>query len=42
MLPGDYLAYRLTGERTTTASGLSENVHGTCKRITGRCRAAAL
>lgn len=26
MLPGDYIAYRLTGERTTTASGLSEGV----------------
>lgn len=26
MLPGDYLAYRLTGEINTTASGLSEGV----------------
>jgi xylulokinase len=26
LLPGDYLAYRLTGERTTTASGLSEGM----------------
>lgn len=26
MLPGDYIAYKLTGEFTTTASGLSEGV----------------
>ncbi len=26
MLPGDYLAFRLTGERCTTASGLSEMI----------------
>jgi xylulokinase len=26
MLPGDYIAYRLTGEITTTASGLSEGI----------------
>lgn len=26
MLPGDYLAYKLTGSRTTTASGLSEGI----------------
>lgn len=26
MLPGDWLAFRLTGERTTTASGLSEGI----------------
>lgn len=26
MLPGDYLAYRLTGEITTTVSGLSEGI----------------
>ena len=26
MLPGDYLAFRLTGERTTTAGGLSEGI----------------
>ncbi len=26
MLPGDYIAFRLTGERNTTASGLSEMV----------------
>jgi xylulokinase len=26
MLPGDYVAYRLTGEITTTASGLSEGI----------------
>ncbi len=26
MLPGDYIAYRLSGERTTTVSGLSEQI----------------
>ena len=26
MLPGDYIAYRLTGEVTTTKSGLSEGI----------------
>lgn len=26
MLPGDYIAYRLTGEMTTTVSGLSEGI----------------
>ena len=26
MLPGDWLAYRMTGERVTTASGLSEGI----------------
>lgn len=26
MLPGDYIAYRLSGEMTTTASGLSEGI----------------
>ncbi|MGM0375320.1 MAG: xylulokinase [Bacteroidota bacterium] len=26
MLPGDYIAYRLTGEKTTTLSGLSEGI----------------
>lgn len=26
MLPGDYIAYRLTGEATTTATGLSEGI----------------
>jgi len=26
MLPGDYISYRLTGEKTTTPSGLSEGV----------------
>jgi xylulokinase len=26
MLPGDYLAYRMTGEMTTTVSGLSEGI----------------
>ena len=26
MLPGDYIAYRLTGERSTTSSGLSEMI----------------
>ena len=36
MLPGDYIAYRLTGEATTTATGLSEGIMWDFKK---NCRA---